>query len=446
MTSAFRGGFTADTFRGRRERVLGALGDAAMVLPAAPLRYRSNDTEYPYRPDNELYYLTGFEEPEAVAVLAGHADEQRFVVFVRERDATAEQWSGRRLGVEAAGERLGADAAFAVSELEDRLPDLLHGASSVHYRLGRDPRSQALVLEALRWSRTRGARTGRGPRTVHDPGGILDGLRVRKDEAELACIRRATAATLAGFRDLAAMVRPGVGEWELQAAIEHRFRAEGAQGPAFGSIVASGENGCVLHYVANDRTAEAGDLILVDAGAEVDLYAADVTRTFPVGGRFSPEQRAVYDIVATALEAGVAACRPGEPVTAPHRAAVEVLVEGLCALGILEGSPEDHVEQESHKPFYPHQTSHWLGLDVHEPGDYAHAGTPRLLEPGMVLTVEPGLYFPPALEDAAGTFVGLGVRLEDDVHVTAQGPERLTAALPVDPAAIEALVGSESAL
>ena len=442
MSAGFRGGFSAETFQDRRGRVFARLDGGAMVLPCASVRYRSNDSEYRYRPDSELYYVSGFEEPECLVILADHADTDRFVVFVQPRDAAAEQWTGSRTGVDAARERLGADAAFPISELGERLPGILHGARAVHYRLGRDARSQPLVEEALAWSRRRGARTGRGPRVVLDPGLILDDLRACKDAQELACMRRAADVTVDAFRSLAAALEPGVGEWQLEAVLEGAFRAGGGQGPAFGSIVGSGKNGCVLHYVDNGDRVGGGDLVLVDAGAEVDYYAADVTRTFPAGGAFGGRQRQVYDIVAAAHGAGIAACRVGAPVSAPHEAAVSVLAEGLCELGLLDATPEEVVVDGLYKPFYPHQTSHWLGLDVHEPGDYATGDGPRLLKPGMVLTVEPGLYFPPSLGAAAGDFEGIGIRIEDDVLVGDAGPERLTGALPVDPADVEAMVGA----
>lgn len=419
-----------------------ALDGGAMVLPAAPARYRSNDSEYRYRPDSEAYYVSGLEEPEALIVLADHADRDRFVVFARARDPAAEQWSGARLGVDGVREHLGADRAFPMDELEQRLPALLHGARSVHYRLGRDVRSQALVLEALRWSRGRGSRSGKGPRSIVDPGQILDGLRVRKDPRELDCMRRAAAITESAFRRLAEVLAPNVGEWELESILESRFRDQGGEGPAFATIVGAGENACILHYVENRARVGASDLVLVDAGAEVDFYAADVTRTFPASGRFNARQREVIDVVSAAHRAGVAACRPGEPVSGVHEAAVAVLAEGLRSLGLVDEPVEQILAEKLYKPFYPHQTSHWLGLDVHEPGDYAADGQATTLEADMVLTVEPGLYFPPSLGEQAGAFLGMGVRLEDDVLVTSSGPEVLTGTLPIDGDGIEALVGN----
>jgi Xaa-Pro aminopeptidase len=438
----FRAGFGRETFSGRRSRIFDRLDGGVMVLPASAVRVRSGDSEYRYRPDSELLYATGMEEPGVVAVLRDHADEERFVLFVRERDAEAEQWSGARLGPEAALEAFGADAAFPLAELEDRLPGLLHGASAVSFRLGVDQRVERLVVEALRWSRRRGARAGQGPRAVVDPGEILNELRVRKEPEELDCVRRAAALTVEAFQQLARATAPGVGEWELEAILDGRFRAGGGEGPAFASIVAAGPNACVLHYVANRARLAPGDLLLVDAGAEVDHYAADVTRTLPVSGTFSPRQRDVYDVVDRARRAAIEAARPGAPVAGVHDAAVGVIAEGLRDLGVMADSVDQIVESRDYRAFYPHQTSHWLGLDVHDVGDYARQGSSRLLEPGMVLTVEPGLYFPQNVADRAGPYADLGVRIEDDVLIGEDGPERLTGGLPTEAEAVAALVGT----
>ena len=439
------GGFPPETFARRRERVFERLGDGALVLPAAPLLYRSRDTEHPYRPDSELFWLTGVTEPDAVAVLRGHADEERFVLFVRARDPEAELWAGPRLGPEAAAERFGADAAHPVAELEARLPDLVVGADRLLVRLDdRAPRVQRLALEALRRARARGAREGTGPRAAVDPGEVLDDLRVVKEPVEIERMRRAAAVTVDVARAALARARPGMGEWELEALLDGGFRRAGADGPGYETIVGSGANACVLHYVANaDRLGE-GDLVLVDTGAAIDLYAADLTRTFPASGRFGGRQREVYDLVEGARAAGVAAVRPGATVDDVHRAALGVLVPGLVDLGVLSGDPDELAAEEAHKPYYPHRTSHWLGLDVHDVGDYARGGASRVLEPGMVLTVEPGLYFAPDGPAGEGPWGGIGVRVEDDVVVTEDGCENLTGAMPSSAEAVAALVGSQA--
>jgi Xaa-Pro aminopeptidase len=279
---------------------------------------------------------------------------------------------------------------------------------------------------------------------VVDPGEILSELRLRKEPVEIACIRRAADVTVEAFRDMAAAVAPGVGERELEALVDARFRSAGGDGPGFATIVGSGANACVLHYVANRDRLEAGDLVLVDAGAELDYYTADITRTLPVSGAFSAEQRAVYEVVWQAHEAALGAARPGAAVSDIHHAAVGVIVEGLRDLGLLDGPVEQIVDEEAYRRFYPHQTSHWLGLDVHDPGDYTRADVSRSLEEGMVLTVEPGLYFHPRLGEIAGRWAGIGVRIEDDVLITAEGHECLTGGLPTDPGGVSALVGSRA--
>jgi Xaa-Pro aminopeptidase len=436
--------FPIGYFRRRRTRIARRLGEGTMILPGAVVRHSSRDSEYPFRPDSELYWATGVREPEAVAVLRGEGDDVRFALFVRERDTGAELWDGARDGPEAAGERHGADEAWPLSELERRLPRLVDSADALHYRLGAHPRVEPLVIDALRRARSRGPRSGSGPRRVVDPGEILDELRLIKDDVEIARIRAAAELTMAGFRQLAAAVEPGVGEWQLQARIEAAFRAGGGEGPAFGTIVGSGANACVLHYVENRGTVAAGELVLVDAGASRGLYAGDVSRTFPASGAFEGAARSVYEAVEAARAAAVASIRPGTTVAQVHRTAAGVLTRWLVDEGLLTGAPDELVADEAYKCAYPHSTSHWLGLDVHDPGDYARDGASRPLVPGMVLTVEPGLYFGAAavagIGQAAERFRGIGVRIEDDVLVTPGGHENLTDALPTAAADVAALV------
>lgn len=437
-------GFPPELFEQRRERVLGSLGKGVMVLPAAPMLYRSRDVEVRYRPDSELFYVSGLTEPEAVAVLSAEADSERFTLFVSPRDADAELWSGARLGPERAKEVLGASAAYPIEELETRLPALLDGSDRVFFRMGRPAAAQDLVLAALQRARLKGPRRGTGPRAIVDPGVLLDDLRMVKDEHEIDRMRRAAELSVKAFRGALAAVRPGLGEWEMESLIDHAFRAGGGAGPAYPTIVGSGANACVLHYVENRRTIRDGDLVLVDAGAEVDMYAADITRTFPASGRFSGVQRAVYEIVARANRAAVEAVVPGSTIGDVHSAGLDVLVGGLTELNVLEGEVAMLIEEEAYKPYFPHQTSHWLGLDVHDVGDYAHEAESRVLEPGMVLTVEPGLYFRPEPTDPSNggaEFSGIGVRVEDDVLVTVDGHEILTGDLPVVAGEIEELIG-----
>lgn len=432
---------SSETFADRRRRAVEGLGDGVMVLPAAPVQHASRDTERPYAPDRELYYLTGLTEPESVAILVGGSNPE-LVLFVRERDPEAELWAGPRLGPDGAEELVEPDACHPLSELSDRLPELLRRGDRIYYRLGRRGAVERMVVGALTAARTRGPRTGTGPRGVVDPGEVLDELRLRKDESELEAIRRACAVTVEGHRAGASAIRPGEGEWVVEAAVEAAFRVRGVAGPAFDTIVGSGGNACVLHYVRNGDVVEEGDLVLIDAGAETGYYNGDVTRTFPASGSFTPRQRDVYDLVDDARRAAIEATRPGVTIRSVHDAAVRTMVEGLVGLGILAGSVDELVEGGDHKAFFPHQTSHWLGLDVHDPGDYVKDGDSRILEPGMVFTVEPGLYFPPDLEGkAARTYAGIGIRIEDDVAVTEGGCEVLTSALPTAAQDVEAMVG-----
>ena len=413
-----------------------------MILPSAPLRYRSRETEYRYRPDSELYYLTGATEPETLLVLVG-GDDPRFVLFVRPRDAEAELWAGARLGPDAAAERYGADECYSVAELDEKLPELLQAGDRIHYRLGAGDRADGFVRRALERARASGMRRGTGPRGLVDPGEIIDELRLRKDAEEVEAIRAAACISAEGHRSGAAAIAGGVGEWVVEAAVHAGFRAAGATGPGFPTIVGSGANACVLHYVENRDTIDDGALVLIDAGAEAALYNGDITRTYPAGGGFSDTQRDVYRIVEAARRSAVEQVAPDVTIASVHDAAARTIVEGLVGLGVLSGSTEELLSEAAYRPFFPHQTSHWLGLDVHDPGDYAKAGESRVLEPGMVFTIEPGLYFRPSVcDEAAAPFSGLGIRIEDDVLVKDDGCEVLTASLPTGEHEVEALVGA----
>jgi Xaa-Pro aminopeptidase len=431
-------GFSPDIFAARRERVLADLGGSVLLLCSA-----ANTSGGRYRADSDLFYLTGVTEPGAVAVLRPDGVDGDFVLFVLPRNAEEELWSGQRLGPERAPEIFGADAAYGSDTLSEHLPKLLAEADDVYFRFGTESPVQGWVMDTLRTARLRGARKGVGPRGIIDPGCLLDPMRLIKNSEELDRIRRAATITVDAFTEMLGAVRPGVGEWELEGILNGAFRRKGASGPAYPTIVGSGANACVLHYVDNDRAACEGDLVLVDAGAEVDLYASDVTRTLPASGSFTAVQRPIYDLVLEAHDRAIECVRPGVGIESINHAARDVLVEGLIALGVLEGDKAEVVETEAYKPYFPHQTSHWLGLDVHDVGDYASSGVSRELEPGMVLTVEPGLYFPGPFESAgvAQEYVGIGIRIEDDVVVTAEGHEVLTDGLAVSADEIEDLVG-----
>lgn len=433
-------GFSPDIFAARRKSVLADLDGSALVLCS-----KANAPAGRGSADSDLFYLTGVTEPRAVAVLRPGGEDGDFVLFVRPRNSEEELWSGERLGPERAGVVFGADTTYGSDVLAEHLPNLLAGAEEAYFRVGTDSPVQSLVIEALQTARLRGARKGVGPRGVIDPGRLLDPLRLVKGPEELERMRRAATITIEAFAEMFEAVRPGVGEWELEGILDGAFRRKRAGGPAYPTIVASGANACVLHYEENGRTVRAGDLVLVDAGAEADHYVCDITRTFPVSGSFTAAQRALYDLVLEAHDQAIESIRPGVTVESIHHTARDVLVEGLLDLRVLEGSKADVIETEAYKPFYPHQTSHWLGLDVHDVGDYASSGVSRVLEPGMVLTVEPGLYFPGPFEGSTvpEDYMGVGVRIEDDVVVTAEGHEVLTAGLPVAAAEIESLVGGK---
>ena len=433
-------GFGLGIFAARRARVLESLGGSALVL-----RSEVKDSGGRHQPDRDLFYLTGVCEPGAVAVLRPDGEDGDFVLFVRPRNPDEELWNGDRLGPERAGEAFGADSTYGNDQLGEHLPRLLAEATDVHFRLGADSPVQEAVVGSLRTARLRGPRKGVGPFALVDPGRLLDPLRLVKDSEELSRIRRAATITVEAFKEMLGTVRPGVGEWEIEGRLDGAFRQKGARGTAYPTIVGSGANACVLHYVDNDCTLRDGDLVLVDAGAEVDLYKSDVTRTLPVAGSFTVSQRAIYDLVLEAHDRAIAAVRPGATIESIHHAARDTFVEGLLALGLVRGSPAEVIESEAYKPFFPHQTSHWLGLDVHDVGDYAASGAPRVLEPGMVLTVEPGLYFPDSLEGSElEEYVGIGIRIEDDVVVTVDGHEVLTAGLPASADEIERLVRGQA--
>jgi Xaa-Pro aminopeptidase len=411
----------------------------AIVIPAARLRLRSADSEYPFRQNSDFHYLTAFPEPDALCVLLPEREEKRFVLFVRPKNREAEIWSGRRAGVEKAREVYGADEAYPLDELESRLPELLKDVDVLHYAWGCDETLDHLLLRIVAEQRRSRARRGHGIMQLHDPGATLHEMRLIKDDFELQHMRAAVAATVAGHLHVLGNTRPGMHESDLEAAIEFTFRRHGASGPAYGTIVGSGDNATILHYRENNAPLQEGQLVLIDAGAEVDLYAADITRTFPVGSRFTPAQRDLYGLVLEAQEQAIATVRPGASFEAPHDKAVEVLCQGLVDLGLLEGPAERVRESSDYRKFYMHRTSHWLGLDVHDVGLYTHAGEARRFEPGMILTVEPGLYCAADLENVPPEFLGTGVRIEDDVLVTPDGHEVLTARVPKDIGAIEAL-------
>ena len=423
----------------RRAHVMDAIGargePAIAVLAAAPTYVRNNDVEHEYRQDSDLFYLTGFDEPQSVMVLL--VPERKAVLFVRPRDPDREVWDGPRAGVDGAKSEFGADEAFTIDKLESELPKLLGNRRRLFYRLGRDRAFDDRVLEALEQTRRR-ARTGvYWPTEISDPAAILHEMRLLKGSEDLDAMRTAARITRDAHLRAMAATRPGMFEYEVEALLLETFRKNGSERPAYGSIVGSGANATVLHYRTNNRRMEDNDLLLIDAGCEYGYYASDVTRTFPVSGKFTPEQRAIYQIVLDSQLAGIEATRVGATIEEVHKKSVEVITRGLRDLGILQGEVDELIENEAFKPFYMHRTSHWLGMDVHDVGSYYLDNKPRLLESGMVLTVEPGVYIARDCDKVDAKWRGIGVRIEDDILVTPEGPQNLTGDIPKSVADVE---------
>jgi Xaa-Pro aminopeptidase len=422
----------------RRAAVLERIGAGIAIVPTAPERMRNRDSDYLYRFDSYFYYLTGFPEPEAVLVLVAGASPKS-ILFCREKHPERELWEGFRYGPEAAREAFGFDEAHPIGELDAKLPQLVANQPALHYAPGMDAAWDARVMRWLNDVRAL-VRTGvSAPAEIRDLRVTLDAMRLVKDEHELAVMRRAAAISAGAHIRAMRATRPAMMEYEIEAELLYEFRRHGSQFPAYWPIVAGGANACILHYRENDKPLEDGTLLLIDAGCELDGYAADITRTFPVGGRYSGPQRDVYELVLAAQLAAIAAVKPGHAWNAPHDAAVNVLAQGFIDLGLCQGTLDAVLEKEDYKRFYMHRTGHWLGLDVHDAGDYKEAGEWKPLQPGMTLTVEPGCYIRPA-ESVPERFWNIGVRIEDDALVTPAGCEILTAGAPKLVDEVEALM------
>jgi Xaa-Pro aminopeptidase len=429
--------------RARRSRMIAAMreksGGGIAAIPTAPEAIRNADTHYPYRPDSNFYYLSGFGEPESVIVLVAGANDgdSRQILFCRDKNAEREIWDGFRYGPDAAREIFGFDETFSIVELEEKLPELSGDRPAVYTPLGLYPQWDEMIRVALNEVRAR-VRTGiAAPETVVDARAALASMRLTKDEHELACLRKAAAISSRAHRRAMQRARPGWYEYQVEAELAHEFLSSGAQAVAYPSIVASGPNACVLHYRDNNRQMQDGDLLLIDAGCEYDGYASDITRTFPVSGRFRGEQKAIYELVLAAQLACIDAVQPGRAFHDYHTVAERVLAQGLIDLKLCQGTLDAVLESGAYKQFYMHRAGHWLGLDVHDAGLYRVNGASRVLEPGMLLTVEPGCYIRPA-DNVPEAFWDIGVRIEDDVLVTAQGNENLTSATPKTVAEVEA--------
>ncbi|OSO90574.1 Xaa-Pro aminopeptidase [Cylindrospermopsis raciborskii CENA303] len=430
-------------YRQRREQVMAKISTGTAIFRSAPTAVMHNDVEYVYRQDSDFYYLTGFNEPEAVAVLAPHHGEHRFILFVQPKDREKEVWSGYRCGVEGAKEIYGADMAYPITELDDKLPQYLQKAERIYYHLGRDSHFNDRVIRHYQNLLVTRPRRGTGPIAIEDTGPILHGLRLHKTNFELDLMRQAADIAVSAHNHAMSIARPGSYEYEIQAEIEHIFRLQGGMGPAYPSIVAAGKNACVLHYIENNYQMQEQELLLIDAGCAYRYYNSDITRTFPVNGKFTPEQKALYGIVLEAQKQAIQEVKPGNGFDAPHKKAVQVLTEGLIEVGLLKGEVNQLIQEGKYKQFYMHRTSHWLGLDVHDVGVYQHGEVPQVLQPGQVLTIEPGLYVVPHTPSAEDQppiddrWVGIGIRIEDDVLVTPQGNEVLTGGVPKEIADLE---------
>jgi Xaa-Pro aminopeptidase len=415
------------------------MGHGVAVVPTAPERLRNRDSDYLYRFDSYFYYLTGFPEPDAVMVLVS-GEQPRAILFCRERNPERELWDGVRYGPEGAKEAFGLDEAYPIGELEERLPTLLADQPALFYPVGADAGWDARTIGWLNRVRSL-ARTGvAAPAAIHDVRVLVDEMRLVKDDAETGVMRRAASISSAAHERAMRATRPGRWEYEIEAELLYEFRKSGAQFPAYWPIVAGGANACILHYRENNARLADGDLLLIDAACELDGYAADITRTFPVGARFGDAQREIYELVLAAQAAAIEAVRPGARWNAPHDAAVRTLAQGFVDLGLCRGDVDQVIASEDYKRFYMHRTGHWLGLDVHDAGEYKRGGEWRVLEPGMVLTVEPGCYIRPA-DNVPARYWNIGVRIEDDVAVTVSGREVLTAAAPKTVRDLEALIG-----
>jgi Xaa-Pro aminopeptidase len=425
----------------RRRQFMRMIGkDAIAILPAAPVRHRNGEIEYAYRQDSHFHYLTGFPEPEAVAVIVPGRRQAEYLLFVRERDAAREAWDGPRAGTEGATLRYGADDAFPITDIDEILPGLIEQRSQIFYSMGThhdfDPHLEGWVNGLEAHARQRSAR----PREYVALNHVLDDMRLYKSRAEQSSLRRAAHIAVGAHRRAMRFARPGRMEYEVMAEVLHEFRSHNAD-MSYTPIVGGGANACVMHYRNNDQRLCDGDLLLLDAGCEHDYYASDITRTFPVSGRFTPPQRAVYDVVLDAQAAAIDKVRAGNHWNQPHEAAVRVITQGLLNLGLLKGSLARLIKEKAYEPFFNHRTGHWLGIDVHDVGDYKVGGEWRVLEAGMALTVEPGIYIRPSPR-VSKEFWNIGIRIEDDVLVTNGVPEVLTGALEKTPEAIECLVSA----
>ena len=430
-------GIERQEYRQRQQELMSKIGGGTAIFRSAPMATMHNDVEYTYRQESSFYYLTGFNEPEAVAVFAPHHESHQYILFVQPKDPEKETWTGYRTGVEAAKEIYGADEAYPITELNEKLPQYLVNADRIYYHLGNDEKFNQTIISHWQGLMRGYQKRGKAPTALEDTRPLIFPMRLVKSPQEIALMRQATKISAMAHNHAREFARPGLYEYQVQAEIEHIFRKEGGIGIAYPSIVASGENACILHYIENDRQMQNDELLLIDAGCSFGYYNGDITRTFPVGGKFTPEQKALYEIVLEAQLKAIAEVQPGKPYNEFHDMAVCVIVQGLLDLGLLQGDLEEIIKEEKYKPFYMHRTGHWLGLDVHDVGVYKHdEETWQSLTPGHIVTVEPGIYISPHIKPAEGQpeipdrWKGIGIRIEDDLLVTDKGHEILTSDVP----------------
>ena len=436
-------GISKTEFARRRKNLMSLMEPGSIaIIPSAREQVRSRDTHYAFRQDSDFFYLSGFAEPDAVLVLIPGRRHGQFVIFCRERDPAMEVWNGYRAGPEGVCERFAADDAFPIGDIDEILPGLIEGRDRVYYSMGRSAEFDRQIMGWVNTIRAKEASGAVPPGEFTDLDHLLHELRLYKSAAELRILRRAGAITGRAHQRAMAACRPGLFEYQLEAELLHEFAIGGARDAAYSSIVGGGQNACILHYIENSAKLREGDLVLIDAGCELEGYASDVTRTFPVNGTFTAPQRALYELVLKAQAAAIAAIAPGNHWNHPHDASVRVLTEGLVQLGLLKGSVPGLIKRGAYKEFYMHRVGHWLGLDVHDVGDYRLDGAWRLLEPGMVMTVEPGIYVSAHNMRGAKKWRGIGIRIEDDVVVTDTGCEVITADIPKAPGDIEALMAA----
>ena len=434
--------FDPDLFAGRRTELLGKLRpDSVAIIPTSPVSTYSHDTEYIFRPNSDFYYLTGFREPESVAILSNMDGKKAFTMFVRPRDPEKETWTGRRAGVKGAVDKYHADEAFEIGELTEKLPSYLENVKSVYHFPGRNKKYDWKVLNAWQTVRMKWREGIDAPVEMVDLGILMHEMRLIKTAKDMELQRQASRITAEAVELAMRTVKPLMNEREIEALVNHYFRATGGFGYGFPTIVASGVNATILHYIENESIIGENDLVLLDCGVEYEMFNGDITRTFPASGKFTPEQRAIYDIVLKAnlecIERSTVDHTPNEV----HMHAVKIIVDGLLDLKLMKGSADEIIEKETYKKYYMHKTGHWLGVDVHDVGSQRRDGKPRKYEPGMVTTVEPGIYLPEDDETLPESFRGIGVRIEDDIHITADGPENLTAGCPKEVGELEEIIG-----